>query len=231
VAHPSTHTPKKPKKTPKAPKPTSRDYLNATLYNPSEILSGDSLRQSVDAQVEATIKPQVSAINQGIRTVQRTGGEQARRSGEYYKNLVLEEQKGLDLQKQLQDRSSNRLNMYTTAAENRLNDVGAQADARANADASVRGPGLEGGGREQLAAALAQRQASQGLATQVLKSESDQQADNYRGLLQAMVGTAGLEGRGVSGCDCGSGWRRRLGSWWGSGRMSRLRGVGCGRSC
>jgi Putative peptidoglycan binding domain len=169
------------------------------LYNPAVQLGGHALISSARQLADLELAPQVGALNRQLTSTTTQGTALAQRGGDYYRQLVEQEMKGLANQRAL----SSMLNTAT-------GDVGVQTQAaysqmandaatRAAQDAQLRGPGLGGGGQEQVQGEIANQQGVANLMQAQGAQTAAQQGANWEGLAGLTAQTTAARGGEIQG--------------------------------
>lgn len=166
----------------------------ADLLNPSKPLAGNNLYNVAKAQVDLSLKPQVSALDSQARSSRIQGGALAANSDNYYKGLAQEAQAGIGRVQALRSQSAQNLGNVNAAAQSALDRTQAVADNAQAADTGVRGPGLSGGGDERVRAELA---AARGRSSEIGQSEAaagENLGANWEGFARQIAASTQLKG-------------------------------------
>jgi hypothetical protein len=136
------------------------------LYNPSVQLGGHALISSARQLADLELASQVGALDRQLKSTTTQGTALAQRGGDYYRQLVEHEMKGLATQQALSsmlNTATGNVGVQSQAAYSQMANDEAQ---RAQQDAAVRGAGLGGGGYQQVSGEIANQQGFANLTQQ-----------------------------------------------------------------
>jgi hypothetical protein len=119
---------------------------NATLYNPSQILSGSDLRNSVKAAVDLQINPQLGAFDRSIGSLTGQRDTQAARLGQYFDMYNKQTASGAAALTGGAQQLAAQMAQLGQGSQSQLEAIQQGINSRTTADAALRGPGLQDNG-------------------------------------------------------------------------------------
>jgi len=161
---------------------------NATLYNPTAILSGNDLRKSVEAEVNQQINPKISAFDQSIAQLTKTRDvSQSRLAGysDLYNKATAASAANLSTSGQA---LAAQLAANAQKSQDYLGGVKQGIEQRSAADAAVRGTGLQD--TNPALNAVGTAQANSASAQQDYTNQAAAQNTGFAGLANTIAATA-----------------------------------------
>lgn len=162
--------------------------LDATLYDPTSVLSGGDLRRAVNAEVDMATRPAMSALDQEKATTLKQHSSLGQAANDYWKQWAGRSADELTAARGISDTAMTNQRATDDAAGAAMKGITDGAGAQANQAAGVRGT-FANDGRDQMIADLARRQAdttTRAQADQTALGATSAAADRYA------VGRAGV---------------------------------------
>jgi hypothetical protein len=168
----------------------ARQINRNPLYQPGAPLAGTTLERAANQLTDLQFKPKVAALDQQSATEKRQGTALIDKSAGYYKSIALDEASRLARQQALSGELDTRLKSIDTDTQASLDRAHATRQP-----AGVGGPGLSGGGDDQVTAELAAQRARAASTASAYRTGGAAESGNWEGLANSMAGARAFHGQ------------------------------------
>ncbi len=119
------------------------------LYDPGQMLGGETLRNAATRVTNATINPAVQSLDRQAAVTKANGLALQDRTQEYYRQIAGEAQRGLDRSTAINQAAQGQIRVAGDQAQERIATAAQATAGDLSGDAEVRGSGLQIGTRAQ----------------------------------------------------------------------------------
>jgi hypothetical protein len=169
------------------PSAKERRAQRKALYDPSQVLAGDSLKRAVSQLVNAELKPQLGALDREVAEQRAVGGEIGRRLSGYAGQEAMTGAVAQQQTRSAADQLAAKLAGVNQTAYQQAGAAGQGALQASQADAAIRGQGLAGGAAEQAVREQTAAQARAGAQGQTLSGTALGSAYGQVGTMAALT--------------------------------------------